>query len=63
VLARTDVLVVGGGVGEAAGQVAVLALEGGGDAWGVDVALLRRRLVTTGAILDYFDAADSTQPS
>ena len=46
-------------VGEAAGQAAVLALERGGDAGEVDVALLRQRLVAAGAILDYFDSGDS----
>jgi glycine/D-amino acid oxidase-like deaminating enzyme len=44
-------------VGEAAGQAAVLALENAGDAAGVDVPRLRRRLVESGAILDYFESA------
>jgi len=44
-------------VGEAAGQAAALALSHGGDASAVDAAELRRRLVTSGALLDYFSGA------
>jgi len=44
-------------VGEAAGQAAVLALSHGGDAGAVDAAQLRRGLVASGALLDYFDGA------
>ena len=42
-------------VGEAAGLGAVLALEHGGDASAIDVSALRRGLVKSGALLDYFD--------
>jgi 2-polyprenyl-6-methoxyphenol hydroxylase-like FAD-dependent oxidoreductase len=41
-------------VGQAAGVAAVLALDSDGDVCAVDAALLRRRLVAGGALLDYF---------
>jgi 2-polyprenyl-6-methoxyphenol hydroxylase-like FAD-dependent oxidoreductase len=42
-------------VGEAAGHAAVLALDRGGDVAAVDVAALRARLTSSGALLDYFE--------
>jgi hypothetical protein len=39
--------------GQAAGTAAAMALEHGGDAGAVDVALLRVRLAQAGALLDY----------